>query len=158
DAAGRASALTFERSASRLLGAFERTTERGYYTVEVTGGRSDQGKGAAGVFAVNLAPEESEFDTLQAGQFRELLPSATVTLIDASGEAQQLFGAIGHEREVWRPLIFLLFAIIAVEFTLATLSGQKKASGEEQTLVDRIRDFSPGTWVGRMTGAGRQPT
>jgi hypothetical protein len=158
DAAGRATTLSFQRSASRLLGAFERTTERGYYTVEVTGGRSDQGKGAAGVFAVNLAPEESEFDTLQVGQFRELLPTATVTLIDASAEAQQLFGAIGNEREVWRPLIFLLFAIIAVEFTLATLSGQKKATGEEQTLVDRIRDFSPGTWVGRMTGAGRQHT
>jgi hypothetical protein len=164
DAAGRASPLAFERSASRLLGAFERTEERGYYTVEVTGGASpgsppaNRATGSAATFAVNLAPEESEFDTLKVEQFHELLPSAKLTLIDASAEAQQLFGAIGQEHEVWRPLIFLLFAIIAVEFTLATLSGHKKENEENKTVVDRIRDFSPGTWVGRMTGAGRTPT
>jgi hypothetical protein len=155
DAAGRSIPLSFERSASRLMGAFERTGERGYYTVEVTGGRAGQSKNSTASFAVNLSPEESPFDKLGENQLRELLPSAKVTFVDASAEAQQLFGTIGNEQEVWRPLIFILFAIITVEFTLATLGGKKRETEETQTVAERIRALSPGTWVGRMTGAGK---
>ena len=122
--------------------------------MEVTGKKPDfSSKGNTAAFAVNLAPEESEFDTLNEGQLRELLPGTQLTLVDASAEAQQLLGAIGDEREVWRPLIFILFAIIAVEFTLATLGGQRRETEEPATVTERIRQFSPGTWVGRMTGA-----
>jgi hypothetical protein len=153
DAAGRTTPLSFERSASRLLGAFERTAERGYYAVEVTGSKPQQAKGTAAAFAVNLAPEESEFETVSEGQLRELLPTTKLTVVDASAEQQQLFGVIGHEREVWRPLIFFLFAIIAVEFTLATLGGQRREGEESHSVAERIWSFNPGAWVGRMTGA-----
>ena len=42
------------------------------------------------IFAVNLAPEESDFSTLSEGQLADLLPTAKVTVVDASAEAQQL--------------------------------------------------------------------
>jgi von Willebrand factor type A domain/Aerotolerance regulator N-terminal len=155
DPAGRATPLELNRSGSRLLGAFERTAERGYYSVEVTGGQGAAAKAVHGSFAVNLAPEESDQRRVDQQELAELLPTAKVTLVDASAEAQQLFGAIGDEHEIWRPLIFVLFVIIAVEFTLATLSGQRREGEEPLTVAQRIRRFSPGTWVGRMTGAGR---
>jgi hypothetical protein len=154
DSAGRSSPLTLERSGSRLVGAFERTAERDYYTVEVRGA-GEPPRVATAAFAVNLAPEESEFESLNESQFRDLLPGAKVNLVDASAEAQQLYGAIGgKEREIWRPLIFVLFAIIGVEFLLATVGGQRKEAEEQRTVAERIRQFSPGTWVGRMTGGG----
>jgi hypothetical protein len=153
DEAGRSSPLTFERSASRLIGAFERTGEHGYYTVEVAGDSSKQKQQGTAVFAVNLAPEESDVEVLGENQFRELLPGAPLTWIDATAEAQQLFGAVGNEREMWRPLIFLLFAIIGVEFTLATLDGSNREGEGSVTVAQRLRRLGPGRWVARMTGA-----
>jgi hypothetical protein len=155
DSSGRASELKdFERSGSRILSAFERTTERDYYTVEVKGGSTQPPRTASATFAVNLAPEESDFATVNQAQLQELVPAARLTLLDASAEAQQIFGAIGSEpEELWRPLIYLLFAIITVEFLLATFHGPKKETDENLTMTERIRQYSPGTWVGRMTGS-----
>ena len=158
DPAGRSTPLAFERSASRLVGAYEQTDQHGFYAVEVAGGRRDGSQGASAAFAVNLAPDESEFDSLSESQFRDLLPGTKLTMVDASAEAQQLFGSIGDEREVWRPLIFILFAIICVEFSLATLSGQRRDGESPETVTERIRRFRPGSWVGRMTGAGQLKT
>jgi hypothetical protein len=83
-----------------------------------------------------------------------MLPSADVTTIDASAEAQQDYGNIGNQREIWRPLILLILAIIGVEFLLSTLGGQHVAGEEPQTTAARIRHLASGRWVGKMTGAG----
>ncbi len=157
DGAGRSTPLDFQRSATRYVAAFEGTAEPGYYTVEVRGDPSAPDKVVTTAFAVNLAPEESDFTALGEQQFRDLLPSARVTFVDASAEAQQLQGIIGSEQEVWRPLIALMFVVIGVEFLLATLRGQRK-DGDERGVARRILDLAPGTWVGRMTGAGGQAT
>ena len=69
-------------------------------------------------------------------------------------EAQQLYGTIGQQQELWRPLIWILFAVIGVEFLLSTLGGHKTTDEEPLTIGERIRSFSPGAWAGRMTGAG----
>jgi hypothetical protein len=153
DGAGRSTQLDFQRSATRYVAAFEGTAEPGYYTVEVRGDPAAPDKVVTTAFAVNLAPEESDFSALGEQQFRDLLPSAKVTFVDASAEAQQLQGVIGSEQEVWRPLIALMFVVIGVEFLLATLRGQRK-DGDERGVGRRILDLAPGTWVGRMTGAG----
>lgn len=147
--------LGFERSGSRFLATFDRTTERGYYTVDVRGGSGGQAKGATLAFAVNLAPEESDFATLNEKQFQDLLPSADVTLLDASAQAQQEHGTIGDEREVYRPLIWLVFLVITVEFLLATLRGGRTGQEEGPSAGERLEQVSPGAWVGRMTGAGK---
>jgi hypothetical protein len=121
--------LSFERSGSRMLAAYEKADEPGYYTVEVRGSQAKNGRAG---FAVNLAPEESDFTLLGDKQLRELLPSAKVTVVDASAEAQQLQGSLGERGEFWRPLIFVLFAVIAGEFLMATLGGRRR-DGEERT-------------------------
>lgn len=159
DASGHASKLPFERAGSRLVSAFERTVERGYYTVEVRGGGPNQPKSGTLSFAVNLAPEESDFVLLNEKQFNELLPMAKVTFVDATAEEQQMQGTLGNDQEVWSYLIALLFVIIAVEFLLATLGAGKAESERQQTVAERIREINPGAWIGRMTGGGaRKPT
>jgi hypothetical protein len=127
DPKGRSTVVGLERSGSRLLGAFERTDERGYYTIEVRPERGEGVQGATLDFAVNLAPEVSDFKTLDKDKFEKLLPGAKIHFVDASAEAQQLRSLSDDlEEQVWRPLIYLMFVIIGVEFLLATLGGKKK--------------------------------
>ncbi len=154
DPAKRGTAVTFERYEGRFAGAYENTAERGYYSVEVAGGSSEQPRKGLLEFAVNLSPEESNFAMIGEENLRDWLPGLDATLIDASTEAQQLRGKVGNEREIWRPLIALMFGIIAIEFLLSTLGGIRDK--DAVTTTDRVRDFNPGTWVGRMTGAGQE--
>ena len=154
DIRGRVTPVSFQRSNSQLKGAFHETTTTGYYTMEVTGGRTEDPKQGTVSFAVNLSEEESNFSGLQPDQIKRMLPSADVTTIDASAEALQKHGNIGNQREIWRPLILLILAIIGVEFLLSTLGGQHVDGEEPPTTAARIRHLASGRWVGRMTGAG----
>lgn len=146
--------VTFEKSVSRQVGAFSATAEKGFYEVDVRGGRIEQPKHESLAFAVNLAREESNFTLINETQLKELMPNVDLTVIDASAETQQLHGSIGQEQEIWRPLIYLLFLIIAVEFWLSTFGGQR-LDDEGQTVGERLKDVASGGFVGRMTGAGQ---
>jgi len=153
DSFGHASPLNFQWSGTRLLSAFEATTRKGYYTVEVTGrGDAEEARRGALSFAVNLAQEESDFKTVGENQLREWLHSDDLAVVDASAQMQHLKGSIGDEREIWRPLIYLTFLIIGGEFLLSTSSGHRRTSEERHSLVDRVRRMSPTTWVRAMTG------
>lgn len=156
DISGRVTPVAFQRSNSRLVGAFERTIEQGYYTLEVKGGRAEQPHKGEVSFAVNLAPGESDFSRLTGPQLSDMLPAVKVTTVDASAEAQQAYGSIGDEREIWRPLILLTFIIIGVEFLLSTLGGHLSGDEGAPTTGQRIRDIAGGRLVGQMTGAGFQ--
>jgi hypothetical protein len=147
--------LAFERSGSRYVASFDRTAERGYYTAEVRGGSGPQARGGNLAFAVNLAPEESDFATLGEEQLKGLLPTAQVTLVDRSADADQRDWSLGSEHEVSRPLIYLVFVIIAVEFLLATLRGGRSRRDEEEgtgLAAERVQRVNPGAWVGSMAG------
>ncbi len=143
DTHGRPTPLTFERSASRLLGQFDQTNAKGYYAVEVKGGRPNPPQLASSSFAVNVAPEESRFETVKEDQIREWLPHADLTFVNASAEQQQIHGAFGEEREIWRPLIFVVFAIIGAEFMLATLGGSHDETQMRRTLRQRLQAAVP---------------
>ncbi len=147
--------VTFEKSVSRQVGAFSATAEKGFYDVDVRGGRIEQPKHESLAFAVNLAREESNFALINETQLKELLPNVDLKVIDASAETQQLHGSIGQEHEIWRPLIYLLFVVIAIEFWLSTFGGQHLDGEEVQTVTERFKDLSTGGIVGRMTGAGQ---
>jgi hypothetical protein len=167
DPAGGKADVRMERSGARLLGVFEQTSRRGYYAVEArggvgglgpppprAGGRADLLKAASLAFAVNLAPEESDPRLLGEAELRQLLPAGVrLTYVDASAESQALHGAIGQEREMWPVLIWLVFAIIGVEFLLSTVAGRKREGEEGPTLGERVLSVGTGAWVGRMTGA-----
>jgi len=165
----------FQRSRARLVGAYERTGRQGFYDVEVSGGSTERPKAGKLAFAVNLAPGESDFSTLggnleqvdnsseaakrmervatqAATMLAGLEPGKTLQVIDATAKAQQQFGEPGTQNEIWRWLIFVMFLVIAAEFLLSTLSGQV-ADEEDDTAMERIKQLSPGGWVGRMTGA-----
>lgn len=154
DDSGRVTPVEFQRSNSQLVGAFDRTVETGFYTLEVKGGRAEQPHTGLLSFAVNLAPGESNFMQLTEPQVAEMLPSAELTSVDASAEAQQLHGSIGDEREIWRPLILLTLIVIGVEFILSTLSGDLSEDEIRPTMSQRLGGFVRGSWVGRMTGSG----
>lgn len=154
DPAGHTTPLEFRQSGSRWLTAVEQTTEKGYYRVDVRGGGNDEGKVGTAAFAVNLSPEESNFERMNADQVRALFPDTAVEFFDASAEAQQEFGRVGgDDLEIWRPLILLMFAVIGIEFLLATGGGQRPDTGDDPTVAERVQSLNPADWVGRMTGA-----
>jgi hypothetical protein len=150
----RSSVVALERSEGMLAGAFENTAEKGFYAVEVTGGTNEQPRRGTLAFAVNLAPDESNFAMISPENLRDWLPGVETKLIDASAQAHELQGPLGDDREIWRPLIVLMFVIIGVEFMLSTLGGLR--GKDEPTVGERIRNINPGAWVGRMTGAAER--
>jgi len=125
DEAGRSQLLTFQRSDGRWVGAWEAPGTKGYYRVDLRGGAGQVGET---VVAANVAPGESDFAAITERELRERWPAARVQVVDATAEAQQLYGTIGEQNEVWRVLIVILFLIIGVEFVLATWrSGRRQA-------------------------------
>ena len=152
DIAGRVTPVKFQRSNSQLVGVFDRTVEQGFYDLEVKGGRAEHPEHGTLSFAVNIDAGESNFARLTHPQIVGMFPDAKVTSVDASGEAQQLYGSVGDEREIWRSLIWLTFVIIGIEFLLSTLGGHS-SDGEQHSTGQQLRNFARGRWVGRMTGS-----
>jgi hypothetical protein len=160
DPKNHATDLAFERDGRWLKSAYTPGVERGYYTIEIKGGKGDAPKSGSLAFAVNLPPAESDFKFIKDQvELHEVLPSEKLTLVDASAEQQQEYGSVGREREIWRYLIYILFVVIGVEFMLATAGGAKRSLDETTTVAERIANINPGNWIGRMTGgAARKPS
>lgn len=154
DPAGKPTPLDFQRSGSRLLAAYEDTKAKGYYAVEAKGQSSAQDTHAGTAFAVNLAPEESDLETVDEARLREWFPNANFTFLDFSAQAQPLNSNMGEQKEIWRPLLLLTFLVIGIEFFLATLSGQRAL--DAPSTIERVRAAATGAWVGKMTGAGEE--
>ena len=154
DDAGRTSTLAFRRADARMVGAFEEARLKGYYTVDVKGGAGVNAKSGTVAIAVNVAPAESDFTAIDEAHLQQLMPKARVSLVDASAEAQQLYGGVGDEREIWRPMIWLLFLIIGVEFVLATFSGTKTGQRTKSALRRQFEELLPSAWLDRLTPAG----
>jgi von Willebrand factor type A domain/Aerotolerance regulator N-terminal len=143
---------SFERTGTRQAMTFSGTGKRGYYTVDLRADSLDTPKKATVGFAVNLAPEESDFTVIGKKAMEEALSRGKVEIIDASAETQELKGPIGQGDEVWRFLIGALFVLIACEFLLATLPGGRRDGEDNRTVGQRIMSLSPHSWVARMTG------
>jgi hypothetical protein len=151
DPLGHLARLQFDRSEGQLAAAVLNTADKGYYSVSVSGGASEQSRTAAVAFAVNLAPEESDFAMISSENLRQWFGNANVTMVDASGDTMQSAAQIGSDREIWRPVLAVMFGIITLEFMLSTLGGVTQR--EVPTVAKRLRDLNPGRWIGRMTGA-----
>jgi hypothetical protein len=142
--------LQFDRSDGRLAAAFSATDDKGYYSIKITGGPPDQPRQAEIAFAVNLSPDESNFEMITEENLRNWLPGVEAAIVDASAETEFEAGQIGEEREIWRPLIALMIVIIGIEFFLSTLSSGRDS--DVPTVAQRIRRLNPGRWVEQMTG------
>ncbi len=154
DPSGHVQTRALDRSGNRLLAAFENTAARGYYEVEVRSERMDKVRSANLAFAVNLAPEESDFSLVGEQQLRLLLPGVDLTFVDASAEAQLQKGALGQEKEIWPILIWLVFAVIGVEFLLATATGRRIDVEQSDAALDRVHRWPSGLWLARLMGGG----
>ena len=153
DPAGRSAELAFQQVGKWLVGGFERTTQPGYYRVEVKGGGGSQAKRGTAAFAVNLAPEESQLAAASPEDIRRWLPHVSLQVVDASAEAQQQFGSVGEGTEIWRWLLILAFVVIAVEFLLSTPSGRPAGGKDDRGRFRWLRRFRPGAWAEQWTGA-----
>ena len=58
---------------------------------------------AAAAFAVNTAPEESDFQTVTEDQVRQWLPTAQLTFVERLVRGRADARGAGEEREIWRP-------------------------------------------------------
>lgn len=157
DPSGGKSTLEFRPTGSRSVAAVEQTGLKGFYAAEVRGGNGDETRQGTARFAVNLAPEESDFTRIDEQAVRDLFPGTPVEFVDATAEAQQQFGAVGGDsREIWRPLILLMLGVMGLEFWLATLGGGRE-DASQTTLRDRLEGLNPARWVGAMTGSQLPP-
>lgn len=157
DPAGQKSPLQFRPTGSRSIAAVEQTGLKGFYEAEIRGGTGDDGKQGTARFAVNLAPEESDFTRIEEGAVRDLFPGNAVEFVDATAEAQQQFGAVGGDsREIWRPLVLLMLGVMGLEFWLATLGGGRD-DASPTSLRERLGGLNPARWVGAMTGSQLPP-
>lgn len=143
DAAGHTRPLTFRRAESRLLATAEGGTQKGYFNIEVNASPGGQARTATATIALNLPAEESAFAPVAEAELRELMPSVRLTMVDGTAEALQLDGSLTNDREIWRPMIWLLFVIIGVELLLATLSGPAEPGRRRRGLRQRVGDLLP---------------
>jgi hypothetical protein len=146
----KSTTIQFERSEGQLTAAFSDTAEKGYYDVKITGGAVEQPRDAVGSFAVNLSPEESDFEMISSDDLHSWFPDSQVSFVDASAQAELAAGKIGEEREVWRSLIAAMLLIIAIEFMLSTLNMARDR--DRSGITERIRHLRPSRWAGQMTG------
>jgi hypothetical protein len=153
DDRGKATPVKFKRSNRRLVGAYDQTQEKGFYTIEVRGGDSEHYQRDELSFAVNVAPQESDFSKCATADIASRLPGAQVSAVDASAEAQQWRGFVGNQREIWRPLILLTLGLFAIEFVLCTSGGSILGNAQNRSMWQRLRDLARGTWVKQMTGS-----
>ena len=144
--AGTVTELEFKQDDRRFVAGFDKTTEAAFYEVSLNGGSLEDPKEATLAFAINTSADESHFDSVTHRQLSDLLPAAKVTMIDASPEAQQRHGQVGAKRELWRTLIFLALAAIALELLIATPSGNglRSAAAPRSLLVQLLRPL--GAW------------
>ena len=133
-------------------GGYYVAREKGYFNVEVKGGTADAPKTSSALVAVNVAAEESNFVAVKEDELRSLMAKADFSMVDATSQAQQSFGSIGDEREVWRPLIIVLFVIIAIEFTLATLQIEKKRAEHKEAVPAWVHHVLPESWLPWLDG------
>ncbi|MCX5658139.1 MAG: VWA domain-containing protein [Planctomycetota bacterium] len=120
DPAGKPNSVPLTRSGNQFMGALMQTDKKGYYDVLVSprspGGpeRIDLG------FAVNL-DTQADFNSLTDAQIKGLMQPAAVTILRGSSDDPMLTQQLTQKREVWRTLIWVMFAVIGLEFFLSTL-------------------------------------
>ena len=101
--------VELQRQGARLLGNFEATAARGYYEVTARGTRPDRPASATLGFAVNLAPQESDFRRIDKAGLEKVLTTSRkvwdlilektmerIEALDVEAEARRLSGSSGN--------------------------------------------------------------
>jgi hypothetical protein len=121
----------------RLVGALLQTDARGYYSFQAQPPASlaNEPKEQLG-FAVNLDIDQADFVSLSQERVAKIFAPTPITYLTGNPSDPVLSAQLEERHEIWRWMIWGMFAVIGVEFLLATL---RSAGGDE-------------------TGAGRWPS
>lgn len=127
DPSGRPSTLQLTRSGGQAMAALPEAQRRGYYRFTVTPRSGPAGTLELGA-AVNIDPRALDLATLdEAAMTQALQPVTPVFVSGAPGEAT-IDQRLGERRETWRWLIWIMFAVVGVEFMLSTLLPSRDAA------------------------------
>ncbi len=148
DPEGRPIGLTLRRSPYGFSAALQQTQRPGYYRFEITPpDEAGAGNNAAAHtlgFAVSPRIEQADLTMLDEPQMRQALAPIEPVYLRASPQDPLIIEQLRQRSEIWRYLIWALFAIIGIEFLLATLR-----TGGEEAGAERRRGLGGGRGVWR---------
>lgn len=137
--------LDLHRSGTQFLAAMLDTAAKGYYGVKI----SPRAEGAPQTldlgFAVNVANRDASLSSYDREAFAKLIGPVNYVHLKGTADDPILADQLTQRKEIWRTLIWAMFAVIALEFLLSTLSPGKprEVDGERKPpLLRRI-----GSWL-----------
>lgn len=131
DPVGRPRTLELTRSGQWLLAAFDDTQRRGFYRFDVSPRDADAPSSIELFAAVNIAPDALDFATLDDAAIRAAVEPVDPVFIRGSPGEQTIGERLSEQRETWRWLIWVTFAVVGVEFMLATLLPRRDPTAED---------------------------
>lgn len=116
-----------------LMPQFDRTVDPGVYTLELEFPLASAAGTSAGAreqirYAVNLDVAESELERLTPNALAALYPGVSLKLLDRV-EAAAKEATSSHEGELWKPLVYALLALLALEMAMAAWFGRQSLGG-----------------------------
>ncbi|MDP6357540.1 MAG: BatA domain-containing protein [Planctomycetota bacterium] len=155
--ADRKHPVKLHRSGDTFSGAMMATDQKGYYAFRAMPRHKAAPQIIKRGFAVNLAPGPSAFVQVEEKAIRERLSPSQLTVLEGPVEDISLIGQLTGKKELWRTLVWIMFAVFAVEFLLATFRTSLPQTGESPSLLQRAwlrRILAP--W--RMSAPTREAT
>jgi hypothetical protein len=127
----------------RLVGALLDTDARGYYSFQAQppANLTSEPKQQLG-FAVNLEIDQADFVSVSQERVAKIFAPTPITYLTGNPNDPVLSAQLQQRHEIWRWMIWGMFAVIGVEFLLATLrsaDGNETAGGRWSSL----REWQP---------------
>ncbi|HTU24963.1 MAG TPA: VWA domain-containing protein [Pirellulales bacterium] len=138
----------------RLVGALVDTDTRGYYsfTAQPPSNLTAQTPQTLG-FAVNLDVDSADFASFGQERVTQIFTPNPVTYLTGNPSDPVLSAQLDQRHEIWRWLIWGMFAVIGLEFFLATLhsADNETADGRWHSLRLWRRSPPPARTTGRLS-------
>jgi hypothetical protein len=120
--------IELHRDGARRVGAMTATDQPGDYTFRVTPSHEGAPPELELGFAVNLAAAGAGFERIADDKLAAMFAPRKVELLSGTREDPMLTAQLTEQREVWRTLIWITFAVIGAEFLLSTLRPRSTAA------------------------------
>jgi hypothetical protein len=124
DPTGRPTTLDVTRTGDQLMAALPGTQRRGYYQFEVTarpvGGKGDPLNTQLGA-AINIDPRALDLSPADEATIRAALGPVEPLFVSGAPGESTIGERLAERRETWRWLVWVMFAVVGIEFMLATL-------------------------------------
>ncbi len=114
-----------------VLPVFSRTYEPGIYSLDLEfplAAASSAGEKKTIPYAVNLDPVESDPERIDAKSLASIYPNVPLTILDRI-EVKKQESVASHEGELWKPMLYVIIALLAAEMALAAWFGRRSLGG-----------------------------